>query len=82
MILVYRKGDLVRLKVPTMSGWQGVGVVLEPVHRNDVLGMVFFRKQEEHDDAIPSVALLSEVEPLEPATSAMDDALPLPEVGK
>ena len=82
MTLVYRKGDLIRLKVPTMSGWQGAGVVLEPVHRNDVLGMVFFRKQGEHDNAEPGVALLSEVEPLEPATSAMDDALPMLEAGE
>ena len=65
MTLVYRKGDLIRLTVPTTSGWQGIGVVLEPVHQDDDPDTVVpFRKQGEDDDATPCIALLSEVEPV------------------
>lgn len=65
MTLVYRPGDLIRLTEPLLSGWQGVGIVLEPVHQDDGPDTaVAFRKQGEDDDAPPSIALLSEVEPL------------------
>lgn len=65
MTLVYRKGDLIRLTVPTTSGWQGIGVVLEPVHQDDDPDTVVpFRKQGEDDDTTPCIALLSEVEPV------------------
>ena len=68
MTLVYRKGDLIRLTVPTMSGWQGVGVVLESVHQNDDSDKIVpFRKQGKDDDATPCIALLSQVEPVKSA---------------
>lgn len=74
MTLAYRKGDLIRLTAPTMSGWQGVGVVLKPVHQDDDPDtVVAFRKQGEDDDATPSIALLSEVEPLEPSDEELAD---------
>ena len=83
MTLVYRKGDLIRLTVPTTSGWQGIGVVLEPVHQDDDLDTVVpFRKQGEDDDATPCIALLSEVEPVaqrHPTPVPVSERLPGPE---
>ena len=83
MTLVYRKGDLIRLTVPTTSGWQGIGVVLEPVHQDDDPDTVVpFRKQGEDDDATPCIALLSEVDPVaqrHPAPVPVSERLPGPE---
>ena len=83
MTLVYRKGDLIRLTVPTMSGWQGIGIVLEPVHQDDDPDtVVSFRKQgEDDDDATPCIALLSEVEPVaqrHPEPVPVSERLPEP----
>lgn len=76
MTLVYRKGDLIRLTVPTMSGWQGIGVVLEPVHQDDdPCTVVNFRKQGEDEDATPCIALLSEVELVRPTNRQLDRVL-------
>lgn len=76
MTLVYRRGDLIRLTVPTVSGWQGVGIVLEPVYQDDDPDTtVTFRKQGEDNDAPPVIALLSEVEPVEPTNRQLDRVL-------
>lgn len=76
MTLAYRRGDLIRLTVPTMSGWQGVGIVLEPVCQDgDPDTTVAFRKQGEDDDAPAVIALLSEVEPVEPTNRQLDRVL-------
>lgn len=76
MTLIYRKGDLIRLAVPTVSGWQGIGIVLEPVHQDDDPDtVVAFRKQGEPDDATPNIAMLNEVEPVYPTNRQLDRVL-------
>lgn len=76
MTLVYRKGDLIRLTVPTMSGWQGVGIVLEPVHQDDDPDtVVAFRKQDEDNDAAPSIVMLNETELVHPTNRQLDRVL-------
>lgn len=76
MTLIYRKNDLIRLTVPTVSGWQGIGIVLEPVHQDDDPDtVVAFRKQGELDDATPSIAMLNEVEPVYPTNRQLDRVL-------
>jgi hypothetical protein len=67
MTLFCRKGDLLRLLVPTISGWQGVGIAAEDVYDDDYGAgtIVPFHKQDDPDadpDKAPCIATTGDVE--------------------
>jgi hypothetical protein len=74
MKLFCRKGDLVRLLVPTISGWQGIGIAAEKVYDDgDRDTVVPFLKQDQPlDGQVPSIALIGDVELIRPTNREID----------
>lgn len=62
MSLFCRQGDLLRLRVPLLSGWQGLGIAAEDVEDDgDPDTVVAFYKKDQ-PDAAESIALIGDVE--------------------
>jgi hypothetical protein len=67
---LYNKGDQILLKVPTVSGWQGIGVLLDDIYDSETFdgsSIVAFHKQGDDSDSVPCIAVLSEIAPLLPS---------------
>jgi hypothetical protein len=64
MKLFCRKGDLIRLLVPTISDWQGIGIAADKVYDDGDPDTVvpFFKQDQPLDDQVPSIALIGDVE--------------------
>jgi hypothetical protein len=67
MTLFCRKGDPIRLLVPTISGWQGIGIAAEDVYVDDygTDTIIPFHKQDDQGqdpDKAPCIAMTGEVE--------------------
>ena len=76
MTLFCRKGDLLRLVAPLISGWQGIGIAAEDVYDDgDRDTQVLFYKRDDpnpYPGKPPCLALIGDVQPL-----AWDRKLPV-----
>ena len=74
MKLFCRKGDLIRLLVPTISAWQGIGIAAEKVYDDGDPDTVvpFFKQDQSLDDQVPSIALIGDVELIRPTNREID----------
>jgi hypothetical protein len=74
MKLFCRKGDLIRLLVPTISAWQGIGIAAEKVYNDGDPDTVvpFFKQDQPLDDQVPSIALIGDVELIRPTNREID----------
>jgi hypothetical protein len=74
MKLFCRKGDLLKLLVPTSTGWQGIGIAAETVYDAGDLNNVvpFFKQDQPLDDQVESIALISQVELIRPTNREID----------
>jgi hypothetical protein len=72
--LFCRKGDLIRLLVPTISAWQGIGIAAEKVYDDGDPDTVvpFFKQDRPLDDQVPSIALIGDVELIRPTNREID----------
>jgi hypothetical protein len=72
--LFCRKGDLIRLLVPTISAWQGIGIAAEKVYDDGDPDTVvpFFKQDQPIDDQVPSIALIGDVELIRPTNREID----------
>jgi hypothetical protein len=72
--LFCRKGDLIRLLVPTISAWQGIGIAAEKVYDDGDPDTVvpFFKQDQPLDDQVPSIALIGDVELISPTNREID----------
>lgn len=80
MNIFCRKGDLVRLRTPTISAWQGIGIAAETVYDDGDPDTVvpFYKQEEDLEGQAPSIALIGEVElvrPSNPKTESTDEEL-------
>ena len=74
MKLFCRKGDLIRLLVPTISAWQGIGIAADKVYDDGDPDTVvpFFKQDQPLDDQAPSIALIGDVELIRPTNREID----------
>jgi hypothetical protein len=74
MKLFCRKGDLIRLLVPTISAWQGIGIAAEKVYDDGDRDTVvpFFKQDQPLDGQAPSIALIGDVELIRPTNREID----------
>jgi hypothetical protein len=74
MKLFCRKGDLIRLLVPTISAWQGIGIAAEKVYDDGDPDTVvpFFKQDQPLDNQVPSIALIGDVELIRPTNREID----------
>ena len=74
MKLFCRKGDLIRLLVPTISAWQGIWIAADKVYDDGDPDTVvqFFKQDQPLDDQVPSIALIGDVELIRPTNREID----------
>lgn len=74
MKLFCRKGDLLRLLVPTISGWQGIGIAAEKVYDTDDSSTMvpFFKQDYPLSEQVESIALIGDVELIRPTNREID----------